>query len=136
MSERVDKFCDGLRDRLNVIEKRVESVKANVEALPKKAHKAVEEKANQARANLQAQKERMEKTRADLKVWADQKKAETQSTIRDWKVKQETKKLNARADRAEEYAGASVAFALATIDEAEEAILEAVTARMDADGAH
>src|SRR5689334_19071531 len=37
MSAKVDKFCSNLRDRLNAIEARVESAKANVEALPGKA---------------------------------------------------------------------------------------------------
>ena len=133
MSERVDRFCDNLRDRLNAIEARVESVKSNVKALPGKAEKAVHEKVDEARANVQAPKERMEKTRADLKAWAEQKKAETRATIHEWKTKHEAKKLNARADRAEDYAGAAVAFALASIDEAEEAIFDAVAARMDAD---
>jgi hypothetical protein len=70
MSERVDKFCDGLRDRLNAIEARVESFKADVQALSGKAEKALEDKAGEVRAKLQAQKQRVEKTRADLKAWA------------------------------------------------------------------
>jgi hypothetical protein len=88
-----------------------------------------------ARAKLQAQKQHIEKTRADLKAWGEQKKAETQALIRDWKAKREAKKLNARADRAEAYAEAAVAAALACINEAEEAIFEAALARMEADEA-
>jgi hypothetical protein len=135
MSARVDKFCDGLRDRLNAVEARVESVKANVKALPGKAEKAMQDTVDEARTKLRAQKEHIEKNRADLKAWGEQKKAETQATIREWKQKREAKKLNARADRAEEYAGAAIAVALATIDEAEEAMFEAALARMDADTA-
>jgi hypothetical protein len=135
MSERVDKFCDGLREHLNAIEARVESFKADVQALPGKAEKALEDKAGEVRAKLQAQKQRVEKTRADLKAWAEQKKAETQASIREWKAKHEVKKLNARAERAEAYAEAVVIHALASIDEAEEAILDAVAARKDADAA-
>ena len=77
MSERVDKFCDGLRDRLNAIEARVQSAKANIQALPGKAEKAVQAEVEEARAKLQAQKQHIEKTRADLKAWAEQKLAET-----------------------------------------------------------
>lgn len=135
MSARVDKFCDGLRDRLNTIESRVESFKANVQALPGKVEKAVHDKLEEARVKLQAQKERIDKARADLKAWGEQKKAETQATIRDWKAKGEAKRLNARADLAEAYAEAAAVVALGTIDEAEEAMLEAALARMDADAA-
>ena len=63
MSERVNKFCDGLRDRLNAIEARVQSVKANIHALPGKAEKAVQEQVEEARAHLHAQKELVEKAR-------------------------------------------------------------------------
>jgi hypothetical protein len=135
MSARVDKFCDGLRNRLNTIESRVESFKANVQALPTKVEKAVQEQIGEARAKLQAQKERIEKARADLKAWAEHKKAATQATIREWKAKGEAKRLSARADLAEGYAEAAAVVALASIDEAEEAMLEAALARMDADAA-
>lgn len=135
MSAKVDQFCDTLRDHLNAVESRVESVKENVNALPGKADKAVHEKVNQARARIQGQKDRIDKARADLKTWGEQKRAETEATIHEWKTRRETKKLGARADRAEAYAQDAVAVALATIDEAEEAILDAVGARMDADAA-
>jgi chromosome segregation ATPase len=135
MSARVDKFCDGLRERLNAIESRVEAAKASVQALPGKADKAVQDAVEQARARIHTQKERIEKTRAELKTWAEQKKAETQAMVREWKAKRETKRLNARADLAEAYAEAAVAIALFSIDEAEEAILDAVAARMDSDAA-
>jgi len=135
MSAKVDKFCDSLRDKLNAMEARIESAKANVQALPGKADNAVQDKVDEARTKVQAQKERIEKTRADLKAWAEQKKAETQTTIREWKAKREAKKLNARADQAESNAEATLAVAMASIDEAEEAILDAVAARLDADAA-
>ena len=135
MSARVDKFCDGLRDRLNALEARVASARANVQALPGKAEKAVHDTVDQARAKLQAQAAHVEKTRTDLKAWCEQKKAETQAMIREWKAKHEAKKLSARADRAEAYAEAALALALAGIDEAEEAVLDAVAARLDADAA-
>ena len=37
MSAKVDKFCDRLRDRLNAIAGRLQSVKTNVAALPDQA---------------------------------------------------------------------------------------------------
>jgi hypothetical protein len=43
--------------------------------------------------------------------------------------------LNTRAERAEAYAEAAVFVALASIDEAEQAMLEAALARKDAEGA-
>jgi len=135
MSERVDKFCDGLRERLNAIEGRIQSVKTDVQAMPAKADKALRDKLDEARTKVEAQKQRVVKARADLKAWTDQKVAETKEAISEWKAKREARKLNARADRAEAYAEATVMLALASLDEAEEAILDAVAARKDADTA-
>lgn len=136
MSERVDKFCDSLRERLNALEGRIQSVKTDVKALPAKAEKALREKLDEARTKIQAQKARVEKARLDLKTRADQKVAETVEAINEWKAKREVRKLNARAERAELYAEAAMVLALASIDEAEEAVLDAVAARKDADAAH
>jgi chromosome segregation ATPase len=135
MSERVDQFCDKLRERLNAIEGRIQSVKTDVQALPAKAEKALQQKLDEARTKVEAQKQRVEKARADLKAWADQKVAETKEAIDEWKAKREARKLIARADRAEAYAEAAMVIALASIDEAEEAVLDAVAARRDADAA-
>ncbi|MGA2622021.1 MAG: hypothetical protein ABSF26_30890 [Thermoguttaceae bacterium] len=135
MSQRVDQFCDRLREQLNAIEGRIQSVKTDVQALPAKAEKALRDKRDEARTKVEAQKERVEKARADLKVWGEQKVAETKEAISEWKTKRETRKLQARADRSEAYAEAAVVLALASIDEAEEAILDAVAARKDADAA-
>jgi len=135
MSVKVDQFCDKLRDRLNALEGQMQSVKTSVKDVPAKAEKAVREKLHQARTKLEAQKERVEKARVELKARADQKVAEVKEAINEWKAKHEVRKLNARAERSEAYADAAMVLALASIDEAEEAALEAVAARMDADAA-
>jgi ABC-type transporter Mla subunit MlaD len=136
MSERVDKFCDSLRDRLNAIEARVQSIKANVQGLPGKGEKAMQQLVADARTKLHAQTDRLDKARADLKAWAEKKKTETQATIHDWKAKRETAKLDARAEEAQAFAKAAVTYALASIDHAEEAIFDAVEAWMDTDAKH
>jgi peptidoglycan hydrolase CwlO-like protein len=135
MSAKVDQFCDALRDRLNAVEGWFESVKADVKGMPEKADKALRAKLDQVRTKLQAEKERVEKAQANLKARAQQKIAETKEMISEWKAKHETRKLQARADWAEAYAADAVAVALASIDVAEEAVLDAVMARMDADAA-
>ena len=133
MSAKVDQFCDKLRDQLNAIEGRIKSVKANMQTLPKQAEKAVRDKLNEARSKLQAQKGRVDQARANLKAGAQQKFVETKEAVSEWKAKHEARKLNARADWAEAYAADAIYNAVASIDEAEEAILDAVVARSDAD---
>ncbi len=135
MSAKVDQFCDKLRDRLNAVEGRLASVKTNIQALPRLAEKTLHVKLDEARRGLQAQKERVEKAQANLKARVEQKITETKEAVNEWKAKHEVHKLNARADRAEAYAADAMECALATIDEAEAAMLDAVAARMDADAA-
>jgi vacuolar-type H+-ATPase subunit I/STV1 len=135
MSAKVDKFCDNLRDRLNAVEGRFISVKTNVQGFPKQAEKALRERLDEVRAKLHAQKDRVERTRANIKARSQQKMAETKEMVSEWKTKHEARRLSARADMAEAYAADMIDFADATIAEAEEAILDAVVARIDADAA-
>lgn len=135
MSAQVDQFCDMLRDRLNAIDRRLQSVLAEVKGLPDKAEKALQDKLDEARTRLDAEKERLEQTRANLKARAQQMMAATKEVVSQWKAKGEKRKLQARADWAEAYAADAISNAMASIDEAEEAILNAMVARLDADAA-
>jgi chromosome segregation ATPase len=134
MSAKVDQFCNELRDRLNTIEGRLQSVKTNMKSLPAQAEKALRDKLEEARSKVQAEKARIDKTRASIEARVQQKVAETREAVSEWKAKHETKKLNARADQAATYAADALDNAAASIDEAEEAILYAAVARLDADG--
>jgi chromosome segregation ATPase len=133
MSVAVDQFCDKLRDQLNAIEGRFESFKADVQSLSDKAETAVRGNLEEVRGKLEAQKRHIEQTRDKLKAMAQQKAAETREVVKEWKAKRQTQMLNARADRAEDYAADAIVYALAAIDRAYEAILDAVVARMDVD---
>jgi hypothetical protein len=99
-------------------------VEQDVQSHLDRVHKRVE----QGRAEIVA-------ARADIKDWADEKKAATSDKIAEWKAKRELSKLQGRADKAERYAAAASAVAVAALDEAEEASLEAWLARQDANSA-
>jgi uncharacterized protein YaiL (DUF2058 family) len=133
MSAKVDQFCDNLRDRLNRVEARLETAKTNIQALPGQAEKVVREKLGEVQQKLLAQKDRIDQTRANFKARAQQKLTETKEAIDQWKANHEARKLKARADRAEAYAVVAIEFAEFAIDEAEEAVFEAVVARIDAE---
>lgn len=133
MSAQVDEFCDKLRDRLNTVEERLRAFETDVQAFPNQAEKSLRDKLDEARTKLEAQKERIEETRAKFKVRIHQMMTENRQAVSEWKAKGQTRRLNARADFAEAHAVDAIALALASIDEAEQAILEAVVARRDAD---
>lgn len=135
MGPAVDQFCDKLRDRLDAIEGGLKNVMANTQARSGTAEEAVRAKLAEVRSKLQAQKDRVEEARANLRARAQQKMSESRETVREWQARHEMRKLQARADRAEAYAADAVDFALAAMGEAEEAVLDAVVARLDADAA-
>jgi hypothetical protein len=68
---------------------------------------------------------------ADVKKWMEERKASTDANIAEWKTKREVAHLKSRADNAETYAAAAAVIALASVDEAEQAALEAWLARKD-----
>jgi hypothetical protein len=70
-----------------------------------------------------------------VKKWVDDFKAASNEKIAEWKDKREKAKLQSRAENAERYAVAAAVVALAAVDEAEQAALEAWLPRKDADTA-
>lgn len=53
--------------------------------------------------------------------------------VEEWKTRREVEKIEQRADRSEEYAEEAISLAMATIEEADEAILAAISTRLDAE---
>jgi hypothetical protein len=73
-------------------------------------------------------------TEAKVRAWVEEKKTMTHDKIAQWKEQGDAKRLVARADLSENYAVTAMEIAAAAVDEAERAAVEAVVARMDADG--
>ena len=82
---------------------------------------------------LDLEQAKVRAAQADMKNWAEEQQAITGEKIAEWRARREIAKLQNRADRAERYAAAAAEVAVATVDEAERASLEAWLARADAD---
>ena len=74
---------------------------------------------------------KLEAAQADIRKWADERKGATDEKIAEWKAKLEKARLKGRAEAAERYAVGAAVVALAAVDEAEQASLEAWLARKD-----
>jgi len=134
MSAKVDKFCDGLRDRLNAIEGWLDSVKADIRSLPWKTRKTLQSKLEGARTKLLAQKERVEQTRAELKSPPQLAVELLVESVIGWKAKPDVRELHTGPDAAEAHASATIDHAVASIDEVKDAMLCAAVARLPAEG--
>lgn len=130
MSERVDRFCDNLRDRLNAVEEHLDHIKQRLDTSKNESRAAIEAKVGEVRAKLDAQRDKVEQAKADARERIEEKKAETASKIQEWKADRAQHKLEKRADRSEDYAAACILIAADTVVEAELATLEAVEARL------
>ena len=130
MSKKIERFCDDLKNRLNSIEAKIIKVKASVEAAPEEAEATVKSKLAELKVVLQAKKEDVEAAKAKLEERIETKKTEVETQIAEWKAQGEKEKLIRQAERREDYAAAAIVLALAAVEEAEVAVLEAVEARM------
>ena len=98
--------------------------------------------ASSVQSHLDGVKKRIEQDRtkvtaaqADIKKWVEERKATASEKIAEWKTKREVAKLQSRAASAERYAAGAAVVAMAAVDEAVQASLEAWLARNDADTA-
>ena len=130
MSERVDRFCDNLRDHLNAVEEHLGQIKQRLTTSRNESRAAVEAKVGEVKAKLEAQRQKVEQAKADAKNRIEEKKTETASKIEEWKTDRAQHKLEKRADRSEDYAAACIVIAADSVVEAELATLEAIEARL------
>lgn len=135
MGEKINEFCNELRDDLTAADNRLQDLKGQVENANQETREAIQAKLDQAKADLDEHKRKAEDRQQRIKSYLDEKVAETQHDIDDWKTKRQIKKLERRADRRESYAADTVIIAMAAIDEANFAVLEALDARLDAEDA-
>lgn len=92
-------------------------------------------KLNEAKTKLEAKKQEFDDYRAKLKTQFEEKESEVKSHVEEWKTTRKVKKLEHRADKAEDYAATSIFLAIAAMEEAEEATLSAICSRLDAESA-
>ena len=135
MTERVDQFTNNLRDRLNGAEARLEQVKASIGAAKTETRAGIDGKIAEAKAAAQAQKSALEDAQARMKADLEEKKATTEEHVAEWKQGRHVKKLERRAEFAEDDAVWALLVAADAIDNANLRALDAIVARMDADEA-
>jgi hypothetical protein len=133
VSEHIGNFCDQLRTKLDAADKRLKDMQMGLRGAgdkaknDAKAHLAsLENKVKQQKATVQAQE-------SSMKAWLQEKKTITNDKVAEWKAQRQVKKLASRADSAETYAAFVIQIAIAAIDEAESAVVDALIARADAD---
>ncbi len=135
MGQRIDQFSEDLRVKLTNVDGRFTSLRSKIDSKAQDAEREVRSQLDQARKRSEQNRAEILAAQARVKDWAESRKTATTEKIAEWKAKRDTNKLQSRADEAESYATAAIAIALAAVDEAEQAALEAWLARQEANSA-
>jgi enolase len=135
MSTAIDNFTNQLHDNLEAVEDRAKSLNQSIKSATKKNQAEIQLKLDEAKASLADKKQEFDEYRAKLQTQFENKEADVKSSVDEWKANREVKKLEHRAEQAEDYAATSVYVAMAMMEEAEEATLAAICNRMDAEAA-
>ena len=133
MNERIDQFCENLRVKLTSIDDDMRALKAKIDSRERTVEQDVQIRLDSVKKRIGQDRTKLETAQADIKKWAEERKGATDEKIAEWKAKLEKAKLKGRAEAAERYAAGAAVVALAAVDEAEQASLEAWLARKDAD---
>jgi hypothetical protein len=135
MSQRIDQFREALRQKMMQADSDLSELRAKIDARVGTAER-------EARACLEAVTQRIKdneasaaKARRQLEAWVKQHAAAAQESLAALLAKGEKAKLEGLAEISESYAAAAAVVALAAIDEAERATLEAWITRRHADSA-
>ena len=131
MNEKLEALRNNLHGKLDNGINKLEMTKSQLSSQMMGAEDAVRSKLDEAKTAAESLKQKLDDKKSQLKELAEEKKQETEACIASWKSGRELKKLEKRAERAELYAETCIQVAMCAIAEADEAVLEAVCARMD-----
>jgi hypothetical protein len=135
VSQRIDQFCENLRVKLTSIDDNMRGLKDKIDSKERTVERDVQLHLVSVKTRIAQDRSKLDAAQADINKWAEERKAATDEKVAEWKAKLEKAKLKARAEAAERYAAGAAVVALAAVDEAEQASLEAWLARKDADSA-
>ncbi|MDJ0941801.1 MAG: hypothetical protein QNJ00_18700 [Woeseiaceae bacterium] len=135
VNDKLDAFRAKLNGHLAAASERLDEVKTDIEAAADATGDKLEEKGEQLKARFDADKAKIAEARENAEAWLDSKKQDSEDAIAQWKHDREVEKLEKRAEKAEDNAAASIVIAVAAIDEAQLAVLEAIGARLLAEDA-
>jgi hypothetical protein len=133
VSEQVDNFRQQLRAKIDDVDKRLKGFEANVRTSGEKAKSDAKTYLASLDSQMKGQQAKLQAAQANMKAWIQEKQKITSDKIAEWKAQMKATELTRYADLSEQYAASATQVAVAAIDEAEKAIVDAIVARMNAD---
>jgi SMC interacting uncharacterized protein involved in chromosome segregation len=130
-----DNLKQKLAQHLDAARNKLEALKKDIVGMHEEDMDAFRTRRDELKKRLDGQKERTRQLQADIATWRSEKAAETKEAVASWRQRREIEKLESRAERAEDYAVDLVTAAALDFEEAEQAVLDAIDARFEADSA-
>src|SRR5579871_2703957 len=129
MARNAREFCNDVHEKLATLDGRVQALKSNLGS----TWQHLQEKLEEVRARGEDRRPAIDQLRNKLEQWFADKKSEDTNAIGQFKENRDSKNLGQRAQRAEDHAAYAIQVAEASFDEAERMILEAISARLQAE---
>jgi len=128
LKQKLNQQIDAARGKLDALKKEIVSMhEGDMETL--------REKQDELNVRLERQKDQARQLQSAVAKWRQEKIAHTKDAIASWRQRRELAKLQDRAEHAEDFALRMVNLAAIDFEEAEQAVLDAVAARFDAENA-
>jgi uncharacterized coiled-coil DUF342 family protein len=124
-----------LSQHIDAAKAKLDALKKDLATMHAEDMDALRQRRDELNAKIDEQREKAQKLQADMQSWKKEKVAHTEDAVSSWRKKHEVKKLENRANRAEDYAIDLVTTAAYDFEEAEQAVLDALVARFDAEAA-
>lgn len=131
MTDAITKFNVELQAHLKEVQNRLAALNSQAAAGAEHANNELHRQVSALDERIHKAKDAVEAANTEMKKWV----ADSITAISEWKSKNDVGRLNTRADRADRYALASSQVAVASVEAAERAALDARLARLEADEA-
>jgi hypothetical protein len=135
MGGAADELKQKLSAQIDAAKRKLELLKRDIADLHAEDMAVLRERQTEIRERLDQQRSRTESIQSKIAGWRSETRARAVDAITSWEQRREIEKLEAHAKRAEEIALDMVNVAAHDFEEAEQALLEALAARMEADQA-
>lgn len=128
LKQKLSQQIDAARHKLELLKRDIADLRADDMAL-------LRERQTEIRDRIDQQRSRAESIQSKIASWRRETRTRAVDAITSWEQRREIEKLEAHAKRAEDIALDMVSVAAHDFEEAEQAVLEALAARMEADQA-
>ena len=128
LKRRISEQIDAAKEKLDMLQR-------DIAGMHEEDMAALRDRQTEIRGRLEQHKSRARELQDRITSWKNEKQEQAVDAIASWKQKLELEKLQRHAERAEDYALDMVTIAANDFEEAEQAVFEAIAARMECDQA-